>query len=113
MLVQYLAQEQILIQKQGKAGIREVDIRPGIYKLAWNSDEADTLEMLVDASSAGNIKPAQVLETLLRRFDETLAENALLITREETYANAGDDRQQKLISLKDVNFERVLNNSCP
>ncbi len=107
MLTQYLAQEQILIQKQGKAGIREVDIRPGIYKLVWKSDEADTLEMLVDASSAGNIKPAQVLETMLRRFDETLAENALLITREETYANAGDDRQRKLIPLKDVNFERV------
>ncbi|MBP3205866.1 MAG: TIGR03960 family B12-binding radical SAM protein [Lachnospiraceae bacterium] len=104
ILSEFLSREQILIQKQGKAGIREVDIRPGIYKLAWKADEEDALEMLVDASSAGNIKPVQILEAMLRGSDETLAENALLITREETYTKAGRDAQQKLIPLGEVNI---------
>lgn len=90
-----LAREEVLITKEGKAGPRQVDIRPGIYRLEMTDTAADSfaeiakapvhLHMLVDASSAGNVKPIQVVEAMLEPFGETLLENALLITRLEIY----------------------------
>ena len=47
--------------------------------------DSDSLYLLVDASSAGNIKPIQVIEALFTENGETLPENALLVNREETY----------------------------
>ena len=46
----------------------------------------------MDASSAGNIKPIQVIEALFSENGETLQENALLVNREETYlrSDAGE-----------------------
>ncbi|MDE7113969.1 MAG: TIGR03936 family radical SAM-associated protein, partial [Acetatifactor sp.] len=63
VLPRFLEKESILITKEGKRGPREVDIRPGIYSCHW---EQDALHLLVDASSAGNIKPAQIMDSLLR-----------------------------------------------
>ena len=83
ILENFLAQKEILITKEGKNGPRMVDIKPGIFQLTWKKD---SLYMQVDASSAGNIKPIQVVNALLTLHKEDLAENALLITREETYA---------------------------
>lgn len=86
-LPEFLAKEHILITKEGKRGLREVDIRPGIYSCRW---EADALHLLVDASSAGNIKPIQIVEALLKDCHESLMENALSITREELYGAVDD-----------------------
>ncbi len=82
LLDDFLGQNQILITKEGKNGPRMVDIRPGVYQLIW---QGNALYMHVDASSAGNIKPIQVICALLALHGEEPAENALLITREETY----------------------------
>lgn len=78
----FLAREQIPYQKETKKGGRELDLRPGIYELTW---DGQTLYLLLDASSAGNIKPSQVIEALLADCDEFLRENALWITREDVY----------------------------
>lgn len=93
-----LAKEQILITKEGKKGKgdRAVDIKPGIYELNW---EKNAFHMLVDASSAGNIKPIQIIEALFADNGEILAENALLVTREDTYTNIGDEGNRNLVSL--------------
>ena len=81
----FLAKENIPFTKETKKGTRELDLRPGIYELKW---DGKAFSMLVDASSAGNIKPGQVIETLLAEAGEKLQENALLITREDVYTNA-------------------------
>ena len=47
--------------------------------------DSNSLYLLVDASSAGNIKPIQVVEALFAENGETLPENALMVNREETY----------------------------
>lgn len=96
----YLNKDEIWITKEGKRGLREVNIRPGIYSCKW---EEDSLKLLVDASSAGNIKPIQIVETMLRDLGEELADNALLVTREETYANlAGEGEPMRLVPLGEV-----------
>lgn len=100
----FLEKESILITKEGKNGLREVNIRPGIYSCKW---EDDSLKLLVDASSAGNIKPIQVVSAMLQDLGEDLAENALRITREETYTNMPDeDGSMRLVPLQDVNGGR-------
>ncbi|MCM1056456.1 MAG: TIGR03936 family radical SAM-associated protein [Firmicutes bacterium] len=81
----FLAKDNIPYTKETKKGTRELDLRPGIYELRWNGT---AFYMLLDASSAGNIKPGQVIEALLAESGETLQENALLITREDVYTAA-------------------------
>lgn len=95
-LTSFLAKEEILITKEGKKGTREVDLKPGIYELTWQDN---ALHMLVDASSAGNIKPIQIVEALFADHQETLLENALLVTREETFTNIGPESTPRLVSL--------------
>lgn len=101
VLPEFLAKEQILITKETKKGSREVDLKPGIYQLSW-SEGAFT--MLVDASSAGNIKPVQIVEALLADCGEALQENALLITREDVYTNVGTEEQFRLAALDEIGF---------
>ena len=98
----FLSQESIPYQKEGKKGLREVDLRPGIFELSWKDDQ--TLEMLLEASSGDNVKPAQVLDALLSRHDEALAENALQITRLDTYTRAltEDGSPGELLSMDEV-----------
>lgn len=101
VLMAFLAKEEILITKQTKRGVREINLRSGIYELTWSHN---AFHMLVDASSAGNIKPGQVIEALLADNGEQLQENALMITREDVFTAPGenDDGNKKLISLGEI-----------
>lgn len=106
-LPDFLAKDEIPYIKETKKGTRELDLRPGIYKLEWDGEE---FHMLLDASSAGNIKPAQLIEALLAETGEKLQENALLITREDVYAAAGESAQcrtgrygtEQFVSLEEI-----------
>lgn len=95
---EFLASEQILIVKETKKSTLEVDLKPGIYEFKANED--GSLYLFVDASSSGNIKPATVIEKFVSVFGETLPENALLITREETYTNlAKPNKKPRFVPL--------------
>lgn len=100
-LERFLAKDAILITKEGKKGKndRQVDLKPGIYELKW---ENNAFFMMVDASSAGNIKPVQIVEALFTDNGENLQENALLVTREDTFTDIGDDVQHKFVPLDDI-----------
>ncbi len=100
-LEEFLASEQILITKETKTGVKEVDIRPGIYELKA-SQHPKTIQMLVDASSSGNIKPGKVIEAFLSKYGETLLENALLITREEVYTKIGTEDSSVFVPLEAI-----------
>lgn len=80
----FLKQEHIMITKETKKGIREIDLRPGIYEFSWREQD-NSFYLLLDASSGGNIKPGQVMEAFLSMQGETLQKSALLITREDTF----------------------------
>lgn len=99
-LPDFLASEQILIVKETKKGSREVDLRPGIYSLTY---ENNCFSMIVDASSAGNIKPAQIIGALLEQNGERLQENALQITREDVFMDIGEEGHQVLVPLDFIN----------
>lgn len=108
-----LSQDQIMIHKQTKRSETDIDIKPSIFSLtASDSAVPDTedgtdavsknnaedgsirgkeVRMCVDASSAGNIKPAYVIEALFALAGKTLGEFDLMITREDTLFGADRD----------------------
>lgn len=92
----FLAKEQILFTKESKKGQREVDLKQGIYDIKYKDG---IFSMLLDASSAGNIKPSQVIEAFLMEQNESLAENALLVVREDTYMNIGTSELPEFVPL--------------
>ncbi len=98
----FLAKSDIYITKETKKGVREVNIRDGIYELTYTDHK---FQMLVDASSSGNIKPIQVISALLGEVGENLQENALWVIREEVYTNLGTDEERKLVSLEEIGHE--------
>lgn len=101
----FLSKEQILITKETKKGTREVDLKQGIYELTW---EEDAFHMLVDASSAGNIKPIQIIEALLADNGETLQENALFVTREDVFTDIGEDGKHNFVPLDDIGMDHEI-----
>lgn len=104
-LSSFLAKEHIPYTKETKKGVREMDLRPGIYEFSWDGSKK-AFFILLDASSAGNIKPAQVLEALLGEHGEALKENALLITREDTFMDIGGEDEQNLVPLDTIGFDK-------
>jgi len=97
----FLKQEQIIITKETKKNTLEVDLKPGIFEFKANED--GSLYLFVDASSSGNIKPITVIEAYLSMYNETLQENALMITREDTYTNiAKPGKKPRFVPLDDI-----------
>jgi len=98
---EFYHRESILISKETKKNTLEIDLKPGIFKFIANEDKS--LYMLLDASSAGNIKPSQVLDAYAAANGEILQENAYTVTREETYTDiAKKGRRRKLVPLDDI-----------
>lgn len=94
----FMAQENIMITKETKKSTLEIDLKPGIYDCKALEDKS--IYMLVDASSAGNIKPVQVIEAFLASHGEILQENALLIHRNDTFTNvAKKNKRRRLVPL--------------
>ena len=81
---QFMAQEHINIVKATKRGTAEIDLKPAIYN---HQVKDDSIYLLVNASSEGNIKPTLVMDAFAAFLGQELLPNALLITREETYGS--------------------------
>lgn len=97
-----MQRDEILFIKEGKKGAREVNLRPGIYYFAY---DGNAFCLLVDASSGGNIKPAQVMNSILSEAGLELEDNALNIVREEVYASVDTENGTKLIPLEELGHE--------
>lgn len=104
VLPAFLARETIPYTKETKKGTRELDLKPGIYKMNW---DGRVFSMLLDASSAGNIKPGQVIEALLSQEGEKLLENALLITREDIYTRP-EPSEGNFVSLGEIGSMEII-----
>lgn len=92
----FLGQSEIVVTKKTKKSESTFDMKPYIYACDFD-EESKCIRLTVDASSAGNIKPALVVKALYDYMNQTFDEFGLLITREETYTNLGtaDDVQLK------------------
>ncbi len=95
----FYQQDSIIVTKQTKKSKMELDLKPGIYELKI---VGDTINMLVDASSAGNIKPSLVLEAFYKENGQALSEFDLEVLRMETYMNAGTKEKPNFVPLDDI-----------
>jgi len=99
----FFAKECIPIIKETKKSTIEMDLKPGIYILEVRN--GNSIYMLLDASSSGNIKPGMVMDAFMQENGTSLKENALLITREETYTNIGSEEQARFVPLDEIGKE--------
>lgn len=108
-LQEFYAQEQILVTKETKKSVMEMDLKAGIYELRAEKREQNTdIYMLVDASSSGNIKPMMVFETFCDYCQHEPEPYAYQVTRLETYTRIeGEGDSQKLIPLWTVGKREV------
>ncbi len=98
----FYARQIIPVRKETKKSIVEMDLKPGIFRMEINGD---AIYMLLDASSSGNIKPAMVMEAFLAEHQDSLKENALCITREDTYTNIGTPDAPEFVPLDAIGKE--------
>lgn len=94
----FLGQDEIIVTKKTKKSESTFDMKPYIYMCSYN-EENNAISLTVDASSAGNIKPALVIKALYDYKNQAFHEFGLLITREETYTNVGTAEDVQLQPL--------------
>lgn len=96
----FLAKEKIMVEKQTKKSMMEIDLKPAIYDFRLSSyQEKDCLYLMVNASSAGNVKPAMVVEALFREQELPFDPAWLMVTREDTYLNRGTESEPEFVPM--------------
>lgn len=100
-LDEFYAQDEIIVTKQTKRSESTFDMKSSIYDCHM-ADNGKDISITVDCSSAGNIKPSLVMKAFYEKNGAELNELALLVTREETYTNLGDEENRKLVPLGQV-----------
>lgn len=95
---EFLAQPAISIIKQTKKQEMEFDLKPHIYEFSFDGTK---FSMLVDASSAGNIKPLMVVGEYIKYCGCDFTENKYQVIREEIYT----ENKGQFISLESVGEE--------
>lgn len=93
-----LSQDEILVLKKTKRGEKEADIRPMIYDFKVREQD---VWMCVATGSAANLKPDMVIRAIFEKMGEPLQDFALLIHREEVYADLGGEDGRRLQALED------------
>ncbi|MBQ3516738.1 MAG: DUF2344 domain-containing protein [Lachnospiraceae bacterium] len=81
-------QKEVTYVKQTAKSTIERNLKEAVYELKAIDDR--TIYMLVDASSAGNVKPGAVLECLAGFYNREHNPNAVQITREDTFTDGTD-----------------------
>lgn len=98
-LQKFYEKQSIPFVKTTKKRELELDLKPAIYELCMRED---AIHMLVDASSAGNIKPAMVMQAFFQENGRQLPDFALGVTRTDTYMNIGTDEEKRFVPLRDA-----------
>ena len=100
----FYSQPSIMVTKKTKKSEIELDLKPSIYQLSAKREEngETAVYMLVDASSAGNVKPSLVMDAFFKTIGRELPEYALQVTRTETYTDIGGGEGQELAPLEEV-----------
>lgn len=94
----FLAQDIIPVTKVTKKTTKSFDLKEHIYELGYDRDN-QTIYMLVNASSSGNVKPSFVMERLYEYCQKKAGEFDFIITREETYTNLGTNEKPDFVPL--------------
>lgn len=87
-VAEFLSKEEVLYTKQTAKSVIERNLKEAVYELKAMDER--TIYMLVDASSAGNVKPGAVVECLAGFYGKKYDSNAIQVTREDTFTDTSD-----------------------
>ncbi|MBQ8247763.1 MAG: DUF2344 domain-containing protein [Lachnospiraceae bacterium] len=87
-VAEFLSREEVLYTKQTAKSVIERNLKEAVYALKAMDER--TIYMLVDASSAGNVKPGAVVECLAGFYGKKYDSNAIQVTREDTFTDTSD-----------------------
>lgn len=106
-LMDFYHKPSIPVIKTTKKSKIELDLKPAIHclEIIPDKERGNVIRMLIDAGSSGNIKPGLIIDTFMKENDRTLAEFALIITREDTYTNTGTEENPVFVPLDKVGCE--------
>lgn len=96
-LEEFLQQDQILVLKKTKKGEKEVNIRPMIYEMKADKEK---IFLKIAAGSAANLKPDVLIRAYMESMGKTMADFALMITRNELYADNGSEGSHQFLPLE-------------
>lgn len=100
---EFLKQPEILVTKETKKGEKQIDIRPFIYKM--NLQDNDFIFLSLASASANYTKPDAVIAAFVSWLGEKLPEFACMIRRLEVYADLGNEKKHKFVSLESLGEE--------
>ena len=96
----FLEKDRIMVKKQTKKSMMEIDLKPAVYDFRLSSyREKDCLYLMVNASSAGNVKPGMVVEALFQEMELPFDPAWLMVTREDTYLNRGTQEEPLFVPM--------------
>lgn len=95
----HAATEVLHTKKTAKSTI-ERNLKEAVYEL--KAADERTIYMLVDASSAGNVKPGAVMECLAGFYGMEYDSNAVQVTREDTFTDAPEGGFVSLGEIGDI-----------
>jgi radical SAM-linked protein len=82
-----LAKNELIVQRQTKKGLREVNIRPGIFTLTGKVEQGKiTLYLLAATGSEMNVRPEEVIKSVLSQLNLSGEIKYAVIHREGLYA---------------------------
>lgn len=97
---EFLSAEQILVEKQTKKSVLKIDLKPSIHDFRLSSyQQKNCLYLMVNAFSAGNIKPAMVMEAMFQKLGLPYDASKMMITREDTYRNRGTEEDPEFVPM--------------
>lgn len=79
----FMHQETVIVTKKSKKLETEIDIKPSVYRIQADDSNLE-VSFMVDASSAGNIKPVTVMQALYQFYNMDITQSELKITRNDT-----------------------------
>ncbi|MCR4679077.1 MAG: TIGR03936 family radical SAM-associated protein [Lachnospiraceae bacterium] len=100
LLDKYNAADAVTFIKITKTGEHVINVKEFVFDIYLKDDS--TLFVKVDASSAGNLKPANLLEALLRLDNIDVKDYPFHILRKDTYMR---DPEDNLVPLDKVDYE--------
>lgn len=98
-LEKFYQQDSIEILRKTKRSEKVTDIKPWIYRLELRGD---AVWMQLSQGSVHNLKPELVMEAFAQFLGVELDSFALMIHREEVYADRGEEGNPQLVSLEEL-----------
>lgn len=92
----FMSQKEIPYEKETKKSTKILNLKEGIFD---HHVAEDHIDLLVDASSSGNLKPGMIMDAYYGFLGEKPGEFDFIITREETYTK---NSSGSFIPLDDV-----------